>query len=138
MNSVQKYFDYKSTKQWDDAYDKFFEDAFALTFGNLAKRLIGREEVSSDTVEIINSAKIVRDNLVHRFTKETAELIYSEEGRNQLVSNCENAVALFEACHNEIENIVKVKFENLGIDARAWSERIEQGMQSLVKVSHVK
>jgi hypothetical protein len=127
-----KYRQLKSQDEWDSAYDEFFERAFSITFGHLVNRLTSHAAVPAEMAETLKVAKGVRDNLVHRFAKETAELFYSEKGRREIIENCEGAVALFEACHDDVEEITARQFEKMGIDPAAWTARIEQEMNRLI------
>ena len=127
-----RYKNFRSEAEWGKAYEEFFEQALSLTFGHLVKRLTTHMQMPSEVAEMLKTAKFVRDNLVHHFAKETAELFYSEKGRRQMVESCEGAVALFEACHSDVERITTRQFELMGIDTARWTARVEEEMSRLI------
>jgi hypothetical protein len=124
---------YPSAESWPEAVDHFFDVGHQLTLGNLVKRITDLDVLNADEVETLNDCTKVRNHLAHRFMREQAEFIYSVNGRQQIISSCENAVALFEVAHNQIGRVTEEQMQRLGIDAVLFEKKINQGMKELIE-----
>jgi hypothetical protein len=124
---------YPSTKFWTVAVDRFFDAGHQLTFGSLVRRIIDLDVLNADEVETLKACTKVRNHLAHRFMREQAEFMYDVNGRRQIISSCENAVALFEAAHIQMHKFTDELMKHLGIDADLFEKNIEQGMRELIE-----
>ena len=123
---------------WSIAVDKFFDEKFSFTFGTLLKQLLGKDELSSDLVEMLESAKVVRNYLVHHFQRETSELFFSQTGRESIVQQCQNAVDLFKQTDVELEQEMLPIRKAMGFDEDWFVEATEAAMQAMVAAAERK
>lgn len=129
---VVKIRSYPDKASWEAAYDHFFETGFTQTFGKLVKRIQDSRKYSDDLISLLDTCKVIRNDLVHRFQRENAEAIYSDSGRAGLIRSYENAVALFGAANEQIEREVLDRYAEMGIDPCWLIQRTEEAMRELV------
>ncbi|MEQ1539501.1 MAG: hypothetical protein ABL928_11295 [Sphingorhabdus sp.] len=133
VEMVSKMRSFSSAAAWEAAYDKFFDEGFSMPFGVIVKRIKATSEFSSELLDLLDTCKVVRNNLVHHFQRDHAEQIYSEEGRSTLISSYENAVAIFDVANNLLEDEVRELQVKFGVDVDKLSLRIEDEMQKLAR-----
>lgn len=129
---------FESVDEWNGAFDQFYDHGYAQTFGNLLRNIKKSEEFPRHLLELLEVCKEVRDNLSHRFMRESAELFFSETGRQLMIQSCENAVSLFGSANNELEEHLSKKYADLGVDMERFEQRITEGMEELISRSNEK
>lgn len=123
---------YKNSDEWSGAIDEFFDNKFSLTFGNLLKQLLAKGKLSGDLVEMLESAKTVRDYLVHHFQRESSELFFSQSGRESIIQQCEHAVALFKQTDVELDLEMLPIRKAMGFDEDWFTTATEAAMREMV------
>jgi len=112
---------------YEAAFDKFMEQQFDQTMGNLLQQSNSVPELSAELKSRIRRAKERRDFLAHRFWRERCIEFATESGREKLRSELKSDAELFEQLDREVNEAMKVVRVKLGVKEE-WLEAHAQKM----------
>lgn len=102
-------------KKYQSDFDAFMERHFALTLGNLIKRLNDLASMDSELKDRILAAKRRRDFLVHHFWRERAVEFATRNGRSMMIDELDKDGVTFEMLNDDIVEATKPAREAIGI-----------------------
>ena len=95
--------DFTSFGIWNETFDRFLDDQFDFTFGNLVRRLEATKFLSQPMMEDMRSAKFLRDTLAHRFFRDFAEDFLTIGGSQKMVDFCDDCSRRFHVIDRALE-----------------------------------
>ena len=121
----------KTREQWHQENDQYNEAQFAKTLGRLIKDLKNLTSVPQELESKFADCLQRRNFLAHHYFRERAVEFMSSEGRDKMISELENDVALFQAADQQLYSLVEPLNLKFGLTPKA----IESAMQELLKSS---
>lgn len=88
---------------WEEGFDRFDKELSVKTMGQLIKLIRKLDVLDKDIEDILSTVLKKRNWLAHSFFVEHALDFISEKGRNNMIKELNNSIALF----NSIEDILK-------------------------------
>ncbi len=120
-------------KQWETEVDSFLERNFETTLGKMIRSLKAVTPIPSDLETVLTDALTKRNFLAHHFFRERSDEFMSQEGRERMIEELQNAQALFDAADTKLSEATKSAREKYGFT----DERAEQFLEEhLSKIKH--
>jgi hypothetical protein len=120
---------YSKIETWQSAFDKFYDDQFAKTFGNLLRALSSLKALPPLIIQKLEKSKTTRDFLAHSFFRQNDFKFLTQDGRLEMIDFCENAVEEFKAVDNDLESFCAPIRQQFGI-TDDWIEKRYQELLS--------
>jgi hypothetical protein len=118
-------------KAYESSFDKFMEEQFAQTMGNLIKRINAFANFDDALKARLVDAKKRRDFLAHHFWREKSVEFFTAEGRSKMRDELMMDAEQFGQLDRDIDAAAKTMRERLGIDDRVIDEYNERQMARL-------
>jgi hypothetical protein len=120
-------------KQWEAEFDSFLERNFEATLGKMIRSLKAVTLIPSDLETVLTDALTKRNFLAHHFFRERSDEFMSQEGRERMIDELQNAQALFEMADTKLTDATRPAREKYGFT----HERAEQFLEEhLSKIKH--
>jgi hypothetical protein len=116
-------------KQYEADFDSFMDKQFALTMGNIIRRVEKLPDFDEDLRKRIVAAKDRRDFLTHHYWRERSVKFAAPEGRKQMRDELNEDAEAFGRLDQDIQAAMKPTREKLGIDDKvleAYFERMKE------------
>ncbi|MFN3774964.1 hypothetical protein [Sphingomonas parapaucimobilis] len=97
---------FRGHAEWFSAFDKFHDAEFSKTFGNMIRALERIDKFPADFIARLQSAKLGRDHLAHRFFRENSEKFFNQAGRLEMIVECEKWINIFQSADRDLDAIV--------------------------------
>jgi len=118
-------------KAYESSFDKFMEEQFAQTMGNLIKRINAFANFDDALKARLVDAKKRRDFLAHHFWREKSVEFFTAEGRSKMRDELMMDAEQFGQLDRDIDAAAKTMRQRLGIDDRVIDEYNERQMARL-------
>jgi hypothetical protein len=137
---VQKEFDRTKGKGFDrrryeDDFDAFLKSQFALTLGNLIRRVNDLTTLDDSLRRRIRAAKARRDFLMHHFWREKAVEFATPEGRSNMIEELRCDVEEFEKLDRDLIDGMKSAREKVGVGDEWLEARAKLEMERMLNSS---
>lgn len=108
--------------------DAAWERSFDSTMGRLAAEL-GKTLSETSILAKLEDARVTRNRLAHRFFREHAEDFFSDQGRSEMITECEAARQLFVETDALLEPVMAAHLESLGVSRATIKDAIDQRLR---------
>ncbi len=97
----------KSREQWEKAFDSFMDGHFRTTLGRMIRSLQLVVTVPADLESVLRVALEKRNWLAHHYFRERAEDFMTENRRNKMIAELDEARDLFEKADKRLGEVMK-------------------------------
>ena len=101
-------------KQWEAEFESFFDRNFETTLGKMIRNLKAATTIPSDLETVLTAALTTRNFLAHNYFRERDTAFITEEGRDRMIKELQEAQALFTAADNRLTEATKAAREKFG------------------------
>jgi hypothetical protein len=121
----------KTRGQWEKAFDSFMDDHFRTTLGRMIQSLQSAVAVPVDLESLLRVALEKRNWLAHHYFRERAEDFMTENGRNKMIAELDEARDLFEKADNRLGELMKPLREKYGFTDEKIDELFSEKVSRL-------
>ena len=114
------------SSSWESSFDLFYTNEFEKTFGNILRTLQKTNFLPDTVINKISSAKIIRDELAHKFFRENATNFLLESGRIKMITYCEDASKKFREADEALEEFCQPYRVKYGMSDEWVQEKFEE------------
>jgi hypothetical protein len=109
-------------KEWEREFESFMERHFETTLGRMIRNLKTVTPVPTELETILSDALRRRNFLAHDYFRERAEKFMSIEGREDMLSELQEAQALFEEADAKLTDVSRPLREKFGLTDERLAE----------------
>jgi len=118
-------------KQWEAEFDSFLERNFETTLGKMIRSLKAVSQIPGDLESTLADALTKRNFLAHHFFRERSDEFMSQEGREKMIAELQDAQALFEAADAKLAEATKSAREKYGFTDERIEQMIEERLRTI-------
>lgn len=122
-------------KQWEAEFESFFERNFETTLGKMIQNLKAATTIPSDLETVLAAALTKRNYLAHNYFRERDAAFITEEGREKMIKELQEAQALFTAADNRLTEVTKAAREKFGFTDE-YTNRMFEDYLAKIKNGH--
>lgn len=101
-------------KEWIKEFDSFMDQHFETTLGKMIRSLKGVISVPDELESLLATALKKRNFLAHHYFKERAAEFMTITGRDEIISELQEAQMLFDQADDKLDEVVKPLRERFG------------------------
>ena len=113
-------------KQWEDEYESFYERNFETTLGKMIHNLKEATSIPSDLEAVLAEALGRRNFLAHNYFRERDVEFLTEEGREKMIKELQEAQSLFVAADTKLTEVTKAARERFGFTEERINKMFEE------------
>ena len=120
--------------KFETDFDAFMHRQYAKTLGSLIRRVHDLADMDDALKKLITTAKARRDFLAHHFFRERAEDFARRSGRDKMLTELQDAQALFETADEKLTDYMKPTLKQLGFCIETIEAHIQNRMRSIENI----
>lgn len=118
-------------KQWEAEFESFFERNFETTLGKMIRNLKAATTIPSDLETVLTAALTKRNFLAHNYFRERDTAFITEEGREKMIEELQEAQALFSEADNKLTEATKTAREKFGFTDEYLNQMFEDYLSKI-------
>lgn len=118
-------------KQWEAEFESFFERNFETTLGKMIRNLKAATTVPTDLETVLAAALTKRNYLVHNYFRERDVAFLTEEGRDKMIKELQDAQELFSSADNKLTEATKAARERFGFTDEYLNRMVEDHLAKI-------
>jgi len=122
-------------QEWFKEFDSFMDQHFETTLGKMIRSLKSVIAVPEGLESVLAAALKKRNFLAHHYFKDRAAEFMTKSGRDEMISELQEARMLFEEADDKLDEVVKPLRERFGITDERLAEHFEHYKAKIQGVS---
>ena len=124
--------EFRDADEWGEAIDAHFEQIFALTFGNMIKKLEKTGSYSAALLVQLHETKETRNYLAHQFQRDAADLMLTASGRRRMLERYKAIVREFAEADAALEDEIGPIRRKHGASDEWLNQAYERGLEKVL------